>query len=202
MQDLHDVPDDRVWNADQTAVRMVPTSEYGWGDRGRQSSGVGNKPYIGDTRRQVTITLCACMVQSDLLGQIIYTGITAASLPPGPKSTTTATPVYAYTDGLTATCTHNHWASTPSITSLLQQMDAHINADTPEQPWILVLDVAPCHVSKETRAMMLETFAWIYVVFVAPNSTGYNQPLDLALMRIFFCLKFVSLLCLNSMCVF
>ena len=72
------------------------------------------------------------------------------------------------------------------------QMDAHINADTPEQPWILVLDVAPCHVSKETRAMMLETFAWIYVVFVAPNSTGYNQPLDLAFMRIFFCLKFVE----------
>ena len=66
-------------------------------------------------------------------------------------------------------------------------MDAHINADTPEQMWILVLDVAPCRVSKETRTIWRDTFPWIHVVFVAPNSTGYNQPLDLAFMRIFFC---------------
>ena len=182
MQDLHRVPDDRVWNADQTSVRMVPTSEYGWGRRGPHMGAC-----IGDTRRQVTITLCACMVQRALLCQIIFTGTTKASLPPGPLSTTTATPVRQYPDGLTATCTHNHWATTPSIMSLLQQMDAHINADTPEQMWILVLDVAPCRVSKETRTIWRDTFPWIHVVFVAPNSTGYNQPLDLAFMRIFFC---------------
>ena len=117
MQDLHSVRDDCVWNADQTAVRMVPTSEYGWGGRGRHMGAC-----IGDTRRQVTITLCDCMVQRALLCQIIYTGTTKASLPPGPLSTTTATPVRQYPDGLTATCTHNHWATTPSIMSLLQQM--------------------------------------------------------------------------------
>lgn len=103
----------------------------------------------------------------ELLAQIIYNGNTTASLPSGPVP-----------HNVRVTCTPNHWATTETM----EWLDSKMNPHGEQTPWVLVLDVAPVHVSTEFRRMCEEVFPWVKRVYIPPNLTHKLQPLDRAYM--------------------
>eukprot|EP00971_Amphidinium_carterae_P331396 6464914-Amphidinium_carterae.1 len=81
----------------------------------------------------------------------------------------------------------NHWASASTLASLVDDLEKHMcerdNSVTPPL-WILLLDCALAHLSAETAAT-LRAHEQLHIVFIQRNSTGHNQPLDIAYFRSF-----------------
>ena len=157
---VYDIPPHRVWNADETAVRLLPLNDRGWGPKGRP------KRFLADKKRVITLTLACCMAGGPMLAQAIYQGKTKASLPkvPVPK-------------GMSCTQTENHWRSLETCELFLKQIDEQMNPNGEKVPWLLVYDVDPVHVSKAFKVMRLE-FPWIKFAYVDPGKTKTSQPLD------------------------
>jgi hypothetical protein len=165
---LHDVPPSRVWNADETAVRLLPLHDRGWSLKGTKAH------FLCDQKRLVTATLACCMDGGNMLAQLVYEGKTRAVLPMGPLPR-----------GIEVTHSHNHWATIESLELLLKQIDREMNPQNEKQMWILVFDVAPRHVSREFKQMRSQSFPWIKFAYVDPGETGSCQPLDRTYMRVF-----------------
>jgi hypothetical protein len=159
---------DRVWNVDETAVRLLPLNDRGWSQSGQRAH------FVSDKKRLVTVTLACCMAGGPMLSQVIFKGLTARSLPQTPLPF-----------GMEATVTENHWIDIPSMRKLLLQMDAHLNPHQERAKWLLLLDVAPVHVSAAFKQLRDEEFPWILLIFVAPNMTATSQPLDRSYMFAF-----------------
>eukprot|EP00971_Amphidinium_carterae_P050255 990258-Amphidinium_carterae.1 len=51
--------------------------------------------------------------------------------------------------------------------------------------WVLVLDCAPVHCSREFVDAVSTYFPMCHLVFVQAGTTSFNQPLDIAFMRSF-----------------
>eukprot|EP00971_Amphidinium_carterae_P101861 2016138-Amphidinium_carterae.1 len=51
------------------------------------------------------------------------------------------------------------------------------------QPFIVIVDAAPCHVSAECRAQVKRKMPWVLHAYVAAGYTSVAQPLDRAYMR-------------------
>ena len=59
------------------------------------------------------------------------------------------------------------------------------SADDIERPWIMILDVAPVHVSKDFRQNLHDVYPWVKTPYVKPRMTFCSQPLDISYMRSF-----------------
>ena len=68
------------------------------------------------------------------------------------------------------------------MVELVKFIDAKLNPAGECVPWLLGLDVAPVHVSAETRLALSEQIPWAHKVYVNPRNTWCSQPLDLAYM--------------------
>ena len=166
----YDIAADRVVNIDQTSVRVLPTATRGW-------RAIGQSPgWAVDTKRQMTVVLACFMERADVYAQMIFKGKTAASHP-----------VAAVPGNMTVTHTENHWSSAGTMLELVGFLDSKINATEhdAELPWVLGLDVAPVHVSKEFRAALAEQYPWVKTPYIKPRQTFCAQPLDLTYMRSF-----------------
>ena len=60
-----------------------------------------------------------------------------------------------------------------------------MNEHTPGQDFAVLMDMAPIHVSAETKQMLQEEFAHIRVIMIPPHTTSFLQPCDVGLMRPF-----------------
>eukprot|EP00971_Amphidinium_carterae_P255100 5064293-Amphidinium_carterae.2 len=127
-------------------------------------------------REQAVVTLAYSPSGKTIIGQIIFKGCTSRSLPFAPQVAK-----------LSVVAWESHWASTSTLASLVDDLEKHMcekdNSATPP-PWILLLDCAPVHLSAETTAM-LRAHEQLHIVLIQRNSTGYNQPLDIAYFRSF-----------------
>ena len=83
------------------------------------------------------------------------------------------------------TFTKNHKKNTQSLNKFLGFLDAHINAVSPEQPWICFMDGASIHTSFEKRNEMREKYQWLTIAFTPAGPTFCTQPLDRSVMRSF-----------------
>jgi hypothetical protein len=164
----HDVPPERVWNIDETALKMLGSSKRGWSRRGQKSEQLLNEKNV------ITYTLAMCMVQKPMLAGLVFKGKTSRSLPAGDPPA-----------GIHMTVTENHWQSSQSLSEFIGFLDNHINESTPERPWILLMDGASIHTSVETRQAIREKYSWVVTAFTPANTTYFTQPLDRAVMRSF-----------------
>jgi hypothetical protein len=166
----YDISADRVVNIDQTSVRVLPTATKGWKAAGT------NPRWAVDTKRQLTVVLVCFMERDDVYAQMVFAGKTAGVLPAG-----------AVPESMTLTYTENHWSSTKTMLELAAFVDGKINAtaDDAERPWVMGLDVAPVHVSKEFRKALSDEYPWVRTPYVKPRQTFSTQPLDLTYMRSF-----------------
>ena len=64
-------------------------------------------------------------------------------------------------------------------------IDHIMNPAGTREPWLLLLDVCPIHVSKQYRSMMRDKYEHVRLAFVPPGTTCVAQPLDVAMMRLF-----------------
>ena len=122
----------------------------------------------------ITCTVAICMVQQPLLAGLVFIGKTNRSLPAVDAHLT-----------VHMTFTENHLQITQSLNQFLGFLDAHINADSPEQPWICFMDGASIHTSFETRQAIREKYPWLTIAFTRAGTTDFTQPLDRAAMRSF-----------------
>ena len=83
------------------------------------------------------------------------------------------------------TYSHNHWASTETLRQLFSKMEGMVNEHTPGQDFAVLMDMAPIHISAETKQMLQEEFGHICVIMIPPHTTSFLQPCDVGLMRPF-----------------
>ena len=159
------IPWARVWNFAETSIKMLPTYERGWSEKGKDSK------RRGDNHANLTLTLMCGTQTGDLLEQLIFKGKTARVLPD-----------VAPFDSLQLTMTENHWCDIDTVMQSVAMMDCKINAETPRHLWLVVLDVCPVHVSKATRVELASKFPWIRSTYVLPGMTSVAQPADAAFM--------------------
>ena len=110
---------------------------------------------------------------------MIHKGKTSAVLPPRP-----------WREGVLRTISANSWQHTKGIIDFVAFIDERFNpegAASPDAkvPLLLVWDLASIHTSEATRTTLQEKFPWGSLCYIPANSTGYNQPLDVAVFRTF-----------------
>jgi len=164
----YSIPWTRVINLDQTSVRLLPTSDFSWSPCGEK------KALPADKLTQTTVVLAVGTEVGTLMTQIIFTGKTPRVLTCAPAP-----------EDCEVTHTHNHWSSAETMQLLLKQIDAKLNADTPQKPWLCLLDLCSVHTSVAFRKWVHEDAGWIKLVFIAAGTTGELQPLDRSFMRSF-----------------
>ena len=58
-----------------------------------------------------------------------------------------------------------------------------MNEHTPGQDVAVLVDMAPIHISAETKQMLQEEFGHIRVIMIPPHTTNFLQPCDVGMMR-------------------
>jgi DDE superfamily endonuclease len=178
--EMHNVHPSLVINADQTGVKLVPSSS--WTYEKRNSSSVAT---IGaDDKRQITACLASALSGDLLPLQLIFQGKTERSLP---EKTAASIASHCH-----VTSSENHWSSQATMRQYISEIimphaeasirkhrlhaDAHI---------ILVLDVWSVHKSEEFRMFLRTQHPRIHLVFVPANCTSKLQVADVSLQRPF-----------------
>ena len=155
------ISQDRIWNLDETAERMVPTGE-------RKNA---ESVHVFASRAFVTVTLAANM-RGGMGTQIVYEGKSDRVHPHGPlfpRQLVSHSPT--------------HWIKQDALLDIIDAIDTDMHArlgDAELIPWLLVLDCASQHVAAEFRCIMRDTRPHIKLCYVQRNFTEYTQPLDRA----------------------
>ena len=111
---------------------------------------------------------------SQLLCQLIFHGKTSRSLP------TCEIPA-----NIKVTVSENHWSTLATMDEVMGDIDHIMNPAGTREPWLLLLDVCPIHVSKQYRSMVRDRYEHVRLAFVPPGTTCVAQPLDVGMMRLF-----------------
>ena len=64
-------------------------------------------------------------------------------------------------------------------------IDHIMNPGGTREPWVLLLDVCPNHVSKQYQSIVCDKYGHIRLACVHLGTTCVAQPLDVAMMRLF-----------------
>ena len=133
----------------------------------------------------MTVTLAMTMSPEvfTFLAQVVHKCKTSAVLRPRPWGECVLHSISA-----------NSWQHTEGIVDFIAFIDERINpegAASPgaKVPWLLVWDLASIHTSEATRTTLKEKFSWVSLCYIPGNSTGYNQPLDVAVFRTSKCVS-------------
>ena len=154
--DRFGISQDRIWNLDETAVRIVPTGERGWTKRAEAA-------HVFASRAFVTVTLAANM-RGGMWTQIVYEGKSDREHIHGP-----AFPCQLVSHSPT------HWITQDALLDMIDAIDADMHArpgDAELTPWLLVLDCPPQHIAAEFRSIMRNTRPHIKLCYVQRNFTG------------------------------
>ena len=175
-QETFNIPPSHTVNIDETSLRLLPLRRVGWLRAGEQARAV-----TGNEKEATTVTLAMTMSPEvfTFLAQVIHKGKTSAVLPPRPRR-----------EGVLHTISANSWQHTEGIIDFVAFIDERFNpegAASPDAkvPWLLVWDLASIHTSEATRTTLKEKFPWVSLCYIPANSTGYNQPLDIAVFKAF-----------------
>ena len=110
----------------------------------------------------------------DMLVQIVHAGKTDVVLPEQP-----------WPEHTHHVISENGWATTTTILQLAATLDNVLNPSREELAWILLWDMASIHATEATVAAMKATLPHVVLCFVAPRSTSFLQPCDVAVFRSF-----------------
>ena len=75
-------------------------------------------------------------------------------------------------------CSHNHCASTETLRQLFSKMEGMVNEHTPGQDFAVLMDMAPIHISAETKQVLQEEFGHIRVIMNPTHTTSFLQLCD------------------------
>ena len=129
---------DWTWtcNFDETCLCLSPTGSHGWWWKGANDKLKFQRP----SKQAVTVTVVTSAVRAQVAAQCIFHGITERVVPD------LATDVWM-------TLSHNHWASTETLRLLFSKMEEMVNEHTFGRDFAVLMDMAPIHISAETKQM-------------------------------------------------
>ena len=151
------ISQDRIWNLDETALRIVPTGERGWTKRVEAA-------HVFASRALVTVT--HANARDGMWTQIVYEEKSDRVHPHGPlfpRQLVSHSPT--------------HWITLDALLDMIDVIDTDTHArpgDAELIPWLLVLGCAPQHVAKEFRSIMRDTRPHIKLCYVQRNFTGVH----------------------------
>ena len=142
------IPWTRVWNLDQTAAMLLPTHKKGWSPAGEAPS------RSGDDKANITACLVMGTAPGQLLCQLVFHGKTSQSLPTCEIPSNIKLTV-----------------SVATMDQVMGEIDHIMNPAGTLEPWQLLLDVCPIHVSKQYRSMVRDKYEHVRLAFVPPGTT-------------------------------
>lgn len=162
------IPDELILNLDQTACKLVPTSEWTMTTEGSKQVEV-----IGcEDKRQITVVLAIAMDGTLLPPQVIYSG-----------KTNKCHAAVTFPDSWNITHTENHWSNTQTMIEFAQKVlipycsKVRQLKDLPNtQPALLIQDVFAAHRTEAYLSVLRNHH--IFTIFVPAGTTGELQPLD------------------------
>ena len=120
------------------------------------------------SKHSVTVTLVTSAVRAQVAAKCIFLGVTERVVPD------LATDVWM-----------TYCSSTETLRQLFSKMEGMVNEHTLGQDFAVFMDMAPIHISAETKQMLQEEFGHIRVTMIFPHTTSFSQPCDVGLMRPF-----------------
>ena len=164
----------RLFNMDETSLSLLPLAAKGWKPAGqaKHKDEADESVTVPDDKAAITCSLVFGFGEnSPAFAQLIYTGKTAASHPVAPS------PAHILVDH-----TDTHWQSTETLLRLLGWLEQQIGS---QEPWGLLLDVAPVHVAEAFVSAAKEQFPQCQLIFVRAGTTSICQPCDISYIRAF-----------------
>ena len=167
---MDEIPAELVINFDQTALNIVPTSDWTMEAEGSKRVEIIAK----DDKRQITAVLAGTLNGDFLPCQIIYQGTTTRCLPK-----------YDFPNNWHITYSANHWSNEETMT---EYVDNVLNPYIAEKRMSLNLskDYPALIIFDNFKAQCTSAFLTkldhnnINVVLVPPNCTDRLQPLDVS----------------------
>ena len=169
--EMEDIPQQLVFNWDQTGISIVPGSSWTMdvkGSKRMEIVGMGDK-------RQITAVFCGTLSGEFLPPQIIYQGKTPACLPR-----------YKYPSDWDVTYTPNHWSNEEKMREYIKHIIVpFVNSKRNElklpsdQPALAIFDVFRGQQTQSIMDLLEENN--ILVVNIPANCTDRLQPMDLSI---------------------
>ena len=158
----HSVPPNRVFNIDETALRLLPLPTRSW-------QRAGERPVVLSHRAFTTCTLvCSADPAVPLAAQLMFEGKTDRVLP-----------VTAAKENRHVCRNEKHWASQETVFTFLQ----YITNGCAPHDCIVILDMAPVHYAKSLCDRVRAELSTCHLLYVPRGATSYAQPLDISYMR-------------------
>ena len=159
------IPNDRLFNVDESAVSLLPAGHYSWSAKGAHIPRKGTDY----SKSLVTFTVAVpCSGNQKPFTQIVYEGTTARSLP------TSALP-----QNMSVSCSASKWATTSTIMEFLHGIQSTIGPE----PWMVLWDAAPTHCSQVTLDAIRAELPALQLAYIDPGTTSITQPLDRSYFR-------------------
>ena len=169
--EMEDIPQQLVFNWDQTGISIVPGSSWTMAVKGSKRVEIVG---MGD-KQQITAVFCGAMSGEFLLPQIIYQGKTPACLPR-----------YKFPSDWHVTCTPNHWSNEEKMREYIERIIVpYVNCKRNElklpsdQPTLAIFDVFRGQQTQSIMDLLEENN--ILVVNIPANCTDRLQPMDLSI---------------------
>ena len=170
---MNDIPEDLIFNWDQTGIHLVPVSEWTM-----EKQGTKNIIVTGvDDKRQITLVLAATMTGCFLNPQILYEG-----------KTNRCHPSVKFPEGWDVSHTPNHWSNEASMIQYLQKIIIPFLKSKREelglpasQPALAIFDLFKGQQTDHFKEVLHTNN--IHFVVVPANCTDKLQPMDLAISK-------------------
>ena len=167
----HDIPDDLIWNVDETNLRVRPSHHYTMALRGTQNISITGR----SDKRNVTGVIAINRAGQVAPPQVIYGGLTKRCLP---KQGT-------YPPGYHATYTKKHWSTAFSkldwakriLVPEVKKTRRRLNLAEGEDHALLIFDHHTSNIRNPGLYKLLEENR-IFYQLVPPSMTSVCQPCD------------------------
>lgn len=168
---MNDIPNDLIFNWDQTGIQLVPTGQWTMNRAGEKVIAIANS----DDKRQITAVFAATMTGEYLPPQVIYKG-----------KTVRCHPKVAAPKGWDIWHSDNHWSNEETmkryiekiIVPFIVQKKQSLNLPT-SQPALAIFDCFRGQTTPNILSLLEKNN--IVVVQVPANCTDKLQPMDISI---------------------
>ena len=180
--ELNEVPPDLIFNWDQTAISLVPSSQWTLDKKGNKRVAI-----VGHcNKRQITAVMCAALTGEVLPVQLVYEGKTRRCHPP-----------YDFPGNWVISYSPNHWSTeetmieyiTDVVVPFVEQKrdDLELNSD---HAAVAIFDHFKGQLTEKVSRLLEENN--IHSVLIPAAYTGDLQPMDISVnkaLKSFMCNK-------------
>ena len=166
---MNDVPEDLIFNWDQTGINLVPGALWTMDKKGNKWIKIAGL----QDKRQITAVICGSIIGEILPPQLIYGGKTAI-----------CHPQISFPHNWVISHSSNHWSNEETMLQHIRDVivpfvdSTRQRLELPEdQPALAIFDHFKGQLTEAITTELEENF--IHSVIIPPNCTGELQPMDI-----------------------